>query len=853
MSSRFIYLGTSLDTFTPELLWLLDDGTDITIMGSVDIGTRISSIAVGSADGAVYVSYGSTVAKYIISGDVLVLDTTWASSGLIAIGATVNEIAVDGSSYLAVAHNTASTKEASLYDATGTLVWSVSLGNFHGNSVEFDADGNLLLGHQSSSNGIVHGRRASRVNGSTLTSFLLADATLREVWACCSNASTSVYFARSTGAGANSTIRKYPYAGGAATWQQDTIDSTAISDIKYTSDGVFVCGNRYGSKSVWKLSDVDGSIVTSIDLGDDASRLDVYPTGEILVASNVAGADDNKKFSLRILDPDDLSTIRGLLMDTNTSGTAIATGPVTATTVTKKSIFVGGTTATVALWKLIDNGRALSCVNNLNTTDLSGANVNSIRVSSSLQRLFVATNDRIIRCYNSSDLTLDTTWATLGVLDLSSDVSAIWQIAVDSNGYLAVACDDTSTPKGFVFLFDNDGIQVWKYQAASLDGGRSVDFLSNGDVLAGFDASSGSINIVRQLLQLDGTLVQSSENSIGVSDRVFGVCVEDDIDEHVGWVWSDSTQPSIVRYADNTLAATWTASLGTNYLYSILILDNSVFVTGYKSIDSAPYYTVWKLNKSDGAILASYRTSATVDQYGRIIITDGINIYVVGTNSLNQDGSTVSVSIFDTDLVYQYGYYTGSALAAIAGDFGTAPTISDQSTDTTIPVGNTLSLYVTATGDAPLSYQWYQDGNPVGTDSSTYTKAITVASDYGTYTCTVTNAIGSDTSADIVVVLTPTISAQTGSSNVYLGSLVTLSVTATAGPSPTYQWYLNDNIIPSATISTYDYYAITTGTYICRVTNAGGYVDSTPIVKTVVPNPYISINPFELQFNIDRT
>ena len=86
----------------------------------------------------------------------------------------------------------------------------------------------------------------------------------------------------------------------------------------------------------------------------------------------------------------------------------------------------------------------------------------------------------------------------------------------------------------------------------------------------------------------------------------------------------------------------------------------------------------------------------------------------------------------------------------------------------------------------------------------------------------------------------PFITDQSSDSSVLLGQLLTLSVTAYANPSPTYQWYKNGVLLVGETSSILSLYSTvdTPATYMCRVTNVEGSVDSTGIVVTVVANPY---------------
>jgi len=74
----------------------------------------------------------------------------------------------------------------------------------------------------------------------------------------------------------------------------------------------------------------------------------------------------------------------------------------------------------------------------------------------------------------------------------------------------------------------------------------------------------------------------------------------------------------------------------------------------------------------------------------------------------------------------------------------TAPAISSQPASKTVTVGQTASFSVTATGTAPLSYQWQRNGAAIsGAISSTYTTPATTSTDNGAlFAVVVSNSIG---------------------------------------------------------------------------------------------------------------
>jgi hypothetical protein len=77
-----------------------------------------------------------------------------------------------------------------------------------------------------------------------------------------------------------------------------------------------------------------------------------------------------------------------------------------------------------------------------------------------------------------------------------------------------------------------------------------------------------------------------------------------------------------------------------------------------------------------------------------------------------------------------------------------APQIISSPQDQTVNLGASVTFSVSASGDAPLVYQWSQNGNNLqGATGSSYTIAAAKLSDAGDYTVTVSNSAGATTSA----------------------------------------------------------------------------------------------------------
>jgi len=82
---------------------------------------------------------------------------------------------------------------------------------------------------------------------------------------------------------------------------------------------------------------------------------------------------------------------------------------------------------------------------------------------------------------------------------------------------------------------------------------------------------------------------------------------------------------------------------------------------------------------------------------------------------------------------------------------GSPPNITSQSGDKVALNGTEVTLFVVATGSPTPTYQWYRNSVLIsGATSSTYVFFPTF-SDVGSYTCTATNAAGSDISDPIEV------------------------------------------------------------------------------------------------------
>ena len=82
----------------------------------------------------------------------------------------------------------------------------------------------------------------------------------------------------------------------------------------------------------------------------------------------------------------------------------------------------------------------------------------------------------------------------------------------------------------------------------------------------------------------------------------------------------------------------------------------------------------------------------------------------------------------------------------------TAPAITQQPTNVTVTAGQPATFTVTATGTAPLTYQWFMGGSAVGTNSNSYTISQTTLTQSGAQIyVTVTNSVNTATSQTVTL------------------------------------------------------------------------------------------------------
>jgi len=187
------------------------------------------------------------------------------------------------------------------------------------------------------------------------------------------------------------------------------------------------------------------------------------------------------------------------------------------------------------------------------------------------------------------------------------------------------------------------------------------------------------------------------------------------------------------------------------------------------------------------------------------------------------------------------------------------PTITSQPSNVTKQVGQSATFSVSATGTAPLGYQWRRNGNNIsGATGTSYTIPSVSSSDDGdTFQCRVSNTYGTVTSNPATLTVSsspppaeedpPTITSQPSNVTKQVGQSATFSVSATGTAPLSYQWRRNGNNIFGATGTSYIISSVSSSddgdSFQCRISNSYGTITSNPATLTVIANDQCPDNP----------
>ena len=244
--------------------------------------------------------------------------------------------------------------------------------------------------------------------------------------------------------------------------------------------------------------------------------------------------------------------------------------------------------------------------------------------------------------------------------------------------------------------------------------------------------------------------------------------------------------------------------------------------------------------------------SFTVSAFGGVPFS--YQWFFAGAPITGATAATLSLSPLDLTNAGSYFVVVTNSLSSATSAVATLtvllpPHVTADPSNLTVVAGGAASFSVTASGSAPLSYQWYFRGQPIaGATSDTLTLAAAATSNAGPYQVVVSNPVGTATSATatLAVLGPPWIFAGPTNQTVIAGQPAAITVDAAGNPAPSYQWFFQGQPVPGVVSNRFvlsPAAATNAGSYQVVVSNDFGAVTSALATLTVLVPPAIVTNP----------
>ncbi|WP_341679255.1 discoidin domain-containing protein [Niveibacterium sp. SC-1] len=204
---------------------------------------------------------------------------------------------------------------------------------------------------------------------------------------------------------------------------------------------------------------------------------------------------------------------------------------------------------------------------------------------------------------------------------------------------------------------------------------------------------------------------------------------------------------------------------------------------------------------------------------------------------------TVTITATSPGLTTGTTSYTVKPVAAQKPGEATTPQIVIQPENQDVTQGQSATFSVTASGAAPLKFQWYKNGALIAgaTGFSYTTPATATVGEKSNFSVVVSNTYGNATSANGLMTVfapaAPVISSQPAAVRVTAGQTAHFQVTAAGSPVLSYQWLKNGAAIDGANSAAYDTPPSTIAdngvSFAVRISNPVSTVTSANAVLTV--------------------
>ncbi len=399
---------------------------------------------------------------------------------------------------------------------------------------------------------------------------------------------------------------------------------------------------------------------------------------------------------------------------------------------------------------------------------------------------------------------------------------------------------------------------------------RAVQVQPDGKILIGGDFASvnGTSRGCVARLNSNGTLDAGFASSPGASTSVYALAVQPDNSIVIAGnflTYASFSLSRVARLYPDAARDTSFSPFGINNLVRALALqsDGGILVGGsFTTINNANRSYLGRLyGDLYPPEFVSQPVSRTTNVGANVTFSAQVNNPTPSTFQWRKDGNNLagvvgtSYTLSNVQLADagNYSVFVSNAAGGTTSSnavlvVGLAPTITGPPVSLVVTQGQSATFTVTA-GGSPLHYFWKKGGVFItGATNSTYTITGVLAGHAATYTCQVSNFLGSVTSAGatLTVYSAPAITVQPVAQIVGVGSNFTVSVTATGNPVPAYQWRRDGLDVPGATAPSYTVTGAQTndaGGYSVVLTNIVGAVTSSVAVVNVGDVPFITQQP----------
>jgi len=523
------------------------------------------------------------------------------------------------------------------------------------------------------------------------------------------------------------------------------------------------------------------------------------------------------------------------------------------------------------------NGTARTRIARLNSNGtVDGSFLPTNTINGSVLAVAVQTNNAVIIGGSFNQGTFPTWNARLNA-DGTTDTSfssfpngAVNAIAIQTDGKIVIGGAFTTVngaTRNRIARLNADGSLDNTFQnglTGASSNVRCIQIQSDGKILIGgdFTTVNGTSRSYVARLTTTGALDTGFNSYPGANGAVYALAVQPDGNVLIGGTFSAYASANLSRvarlYPDGTRDTTFT-NFGINSIIQTVAVqsDGGILIGGiFTTINNTnwsylgrlygnlypPEFVVQPVSRNTN-VGANVTFSAQVSNP----TTTSFQWRLNGNNISGATGTSYSLynvqlsdagnySVFVTDAV------GGTSSSNAVLNVGIAPAITGQPSSLTVLQGQSATFTVTATG-TPLNYFWKKNGTFItGQTNTSLNFASVVATNAATYTCQVSNFLGSITStgAVLTVAYAPAISVQPVGQTIGVGSNFTVNVTATGNPAVTYQWRTNGLAITGAVATSYTVTGAQTNNsadYDVVLTNSVGSITSSVATISVVYYP----------------